>query len=297
MAEYHLIVANPPHREPDISAVVPMLGCAATEARMRLNFPAPEILLVETDSNSARQNAQALVAAGVSVAWIPGAVLSAVPKCSVGLAVALEADGLVFATTAGEVRVEKNTRVVAVVGEPARQDEKRDSDNRSLLTQKVPGRGPVRNTPFVGGVAAGVAGSNTVDKLDKVAAEARDSAEKRLSGVQSLDASDLFVDVYAHTEAGWQVVRVSPSSTDFSGLGASKQPMARANINVIVDLLRERNDAKVDERLNKVTYKTSVVSGLALTQVLKSISEQLASISLMDIGSRLAFLTTKDRSG
>ncbi len=298
MAELHLIVSNPPHRDPDVAALAPLLQCAAPEARMRVNFPAPDIWLAEAVPDSARQKAQALVEAGVNVAWIPGSVLAAVSGGAMGVATTLREEGLLFTTPGGEVWVAKGDQVVAVVGEPVQQEGRPASDQRSLLTQKVQARGPVRNVPIAGGTASGAvggAGTNAVGGPDEIAPDARSSAEKRLSEVRSLDAFELFLDVYAMGAEGWKVVRISPSSTDFSGLGAAKQPMARANIGAIVDLLEKDYGARVDQRLMKVIYRPSVVSGLALSQVLRSISERLAGLALLDIGSRLAFLTSKGK--
>lgn len=298
MAELHLIVSNPPHRDPDVAAAAPLLQCAAPEARLKVNFPAPDIWLAEPVPDSARQKAQALLEAGVNVAWIPGSVLAAVPGCAMGVATTLADEGLHFTTSRGDMRVAKGDQVVAVVGEPVQQEGRSPSDQRSLLTQKVQGHGPVRNVQVNGGAAsdiAGGAGMNAVDSPVEMGPAARSSAEKRLSEVRSLDAFELFLDVYAMGGEGWKVVRISPSSTDFSGLGAAKQPMARANIGAIVELLEKDYGARVDQRLMKVTYKPAVVSGLALSQVLRSISERLSGLALLDIGSRLAFLTSKGK--
>jgi len=297
MADYQLIVSNPPHGTPDPVAVAPHLKRSAAEVRMKLNFPAPEIWIAETEKGAAGEIATALVEAGAKVAWIPGSVLAAAPLIAPASAIVIDAGRATITTSAGEMVINQGDRVVAALGEPVAQETRPVTDTRSVLTQKVPGRGPVKNLPFVSGIVAGVggvAGYKAVDKLDKMAADARDSAETRLSSAQYAEPTELFLDVYAFGAGGWKATRLAPSNTDFSGLGDQKQPMARANIDAIANVLKGDFGARMDERLVKVTYKPTIVSGIALTQVLGEISEQLASVPLLDLGSRLVFLTSKD---
>jgi hypothetical protein len=296
MTEYHLIVSNPPHRSPDPKAAAQQLGMSAAEVRMKLNFAAPEVWLAETDKDAAREAATALNGAGVNVAWIPGSVLAAVPGVLATSEVFLDSERVVLGSSAGELTIESGHRVVAVLGEPVQQETRPTSGAQSVLTQKVPGRGPVRNLPFVSNIAigiGGVAGYKAIDKLDKMAADAKDSAGTRLSGTKSVDPVEVFLDVYALGDGGWRATRLAPSLTDFSGLGERKQATGRANIGAVVEMLEEVYGARVDKRLLKVAYKPAVVSGVALIQVLRSISERLATLPLMDVGSALAFLTSK----
>ena len=300
MAEYQLVVSNPPHRSPDPLAVAPHLGSSAAEVRMRLNFPAPEIWLAESDKDAARQATKSLIEAGVNVAWIPGSVVAAIPRRVTGVSATLNAEKVVINTADGDLQIVAGDRVVVVVGEPVAQDSRPVADRRSILTQKVPGRGPVRNLPFVGGIATGVAvgvggvvGYQALNKIDQMAADARDAAGTRIGDMQANVATELFLDIYALGGEGWKPVRLTQSCTDFSGLGEAKQPSGRANLTAIKDAIRERCGARVDERLVKVTYKPAIVSGIALNQVLRAISEQLAAQPLLDIGAGLAFLTSK----
>jgi hypothetical protein len=151
--------------------------------------------------------------------------------------------------------------------------------------------------PFASGIvsAAGIAGYAAVNKLDKMTQEAKEAATKRISDSRMAEPGTLFLDVYARGGEGWQAARITQSDVDFSGLGAIMQPSARGNINAIIDALSEKLDARIDRRLVKVAYRNTIVSGVALHQVLREISEELASASLTEIGSRLAFLTTKGK--
>ncbi len=297
MADYQLIVSNPPHTAPDPTAVAPHLGLSAAEVRMQLNFPAPEIWIAEAEKDAAAKTATALLGAGANVAWIPGSVLAAAPQADIGLAIAIEGNTVVVTTVAGDLTVNTGDRVVAVVGEPVQREGSPVTEIRPSLPQNEPGRGSGQTVPFASGITTGVggaAGSNAINKVDNQATDARDSAEKRLSGMQFVEPTELFLDVYALGASGWKAARLSPSHTDFSGLGERKQAMARANMGVVLEALRAEFGARVDERLIKVTYKPTIVSGQALNQVLSSISEHLGALPLLDIGSKLAFLTSKD---
>lgn len=296
MTDYQLIVSNPPHRSPDPVSAAPHLQCAAAEARMKLNFPAPEIWLAETANDAARSAASALLGQCVNVVWIPGSVLASVPGPTMGSEIATENDTVVITTAMGRLEINPGQSVVAVLGEPVQQDARPVSEHRSMITQPVPARSPSRSMPSVPGVETVVGAADGAESAvdgDQLTADARELAEKRQSDGQLAAPTELFLDVYALGEGGWKATRLMPSHTDFSGLGDRKQPMARANIGAIVDLLKGDYDARVDERLVKVTYKPTIVSGLALTQVLGRISEHLAALPLFDIGSRLAFLTSK----
>lgn len=255
MADSQLIVSNPPHTEPDPTAVAQHLGFSVAEVRMQLNFPAPEIWIAEVEKDAAAKTATALLEAGANVAWIPGSVLAAAPQAELGLAIAIEGNTVVVTTAAGDLTINAGDRLVAVVGEPVQREGGRGEDQ---------------------------------------ATDARDSNEKRFSGMQVVEPTELFLDVYAFGTSGWKAARLSPSHTDFSGLGERKQATARANMGVILEAFRVEFGARVDERLIKVTYKPTIVSGQALNQVLSSISEHLGALPLLDIGSKLAFLTSKD---
>jgi hypothetical protein len=264
---------------------------------MKLNFPAPEVWFAESEEDAARDTATALIRAGIDVAWIPGSVLAQVPPAVTVTAVAFDGHAMKLNTAAGPLEVGRGDRMVAVFGEPQRQEPRLSSERRSLLTQNVPGVGPVRSMPFASGIvgAAGIAGYAAANKLDKMAQDAKDAATKRVSDSRVAEPGAQFVDLYTYTGEGWKASRITQIDVDFSGLGAIKQPTARANLRAILDQLRGDFAARVDERLNHVTYRSSVVGGVALNQVLRSISAQLADLAPMDLGSRLAFLTTKGR--
>lgn len=298
MSEYQLVVTDPPHRAPEPLAIARLMRSTAADVRMKLNFPAPEIWFAETSEEAARDCTMGLRAAGLNVVWIPGLVLAAVPPASLVTEVSANESVVRIRTEDSDLQLSGWEPVVVVRCEPPEQDARPRSSGGSVLTQKVPGQGPVSNVPFVKGIATGVggiAGYRAAQKLDKVAADAQSDAEKRVGGVQTQEPMKMYLDVYTYLDVGWRAARITPSSTDFSGLASLKQPTARGNFRAIIDLLRTRCRTVVDERLVKVLQRSSIVSGVALSNVLSTISTSLAAAPLSDISSRFAFLTSKGR--
>lgn len=296
MTEYHLIVSNPPHRTIQAQAAAQCFQCTAAEVRMKANFPAPEIWLAETDAGAVRQWGKALLGAGLNVALVRGSVLAAVPRIQWAGAVRLGESGFTVITETGEVEIARDDRVVAVFGEPHKQEARSKTGSGSILTQQLSGRSTGKGLPIaphaagVGGVVAQAA----MDQLGKVAKEAKESAKQRLSDIDAGPEPSMFLDLYVYAADGWRAVRLTPAGVDFSGLGDLMKPTARANIQTILETLE---NAHLDERLMHVTYRFSVVGGTALNKVLGEIAEDLGAIPPMDLGSSLVFLTSMGRAG
>jgi hypothetical protein len=268
------------------------MGSTAAEVRMKANFPAPEIWVAEQDPAAAKERARGLLDAGLNMALVPGSTLAAVPSTQHATTVGLSEQGLSL-TVAGEAfDVAVADQIVAVRGErPGEQPGKREP--RRSSTPGGPATGGPR-VPAPGGGITGAVFQAVAGKASKKLEDARDDAAQRLGDLEVEPEPALFVDLYVHKPDGWQTIRITTSNIDFSGLGAAKQPTARANLQQIVDALRDRfTNAKVDERLVHVTFHHGIVSGVALSKVLTEISADLGSLPLMDVGSRLAFLTTK----
>jgi hypothetical protein len=297
MAECHLIVSDPPHRSPDIKAAAPYFGCTAAELRMKVNFPAPEIWFAEGEKETAREIATALIHAGIDVAWIPGSVLAQVPHAQWTTAVATDGRSLILTTVEGVLNIGCGDRIVAVSGEPPEQPSRPSSTRHSLLTQRITVHDHARNVHSASGKESGsrLARSATVNKPGEAVDEEKDSAIMHVDDSRSAEPIAHFLDVYAYTRDGWRAARITQTDVDFSELGAIKRPTARANIRAILAMLRQDLEAQVDERLQHVAYRSSVVGGVALNRVLRSISPHLGDLPPMDLGSRLAFLTTKGR--
>jgi hypothetical protein len=296
MPDYYLVVSNPPHPAVQPQAAAKSLGCSAADARLRTGFPAPEIWLAEPAGAEGRQKAQALVDAGLRVVLVRGSVLAAVPTVRWATAVTLGDAELTVETENGGLKLALTDRVVAVVGEPAKQEKRMTPASGSVLAQKLPGHGPVGRMGL--GIAhgaglAGLAAKPALDKLDQVVQQSREDMKKRVSETGNEPEPSLFMDLYAFS-AGWHCVRFSTGGVDFRGLGRRMKSIMRENLRAIVECFER---AVLDERLVKVTYRQQVVSGMALHKLLGEIDWGLGGLQPMDLGSRLAFLTSKGRLG
>ncbi|NIM49915.1 MAG: hypothetical protein GTN62_06475 [Gemmatimonadales bacterium] len=294
MTEYHLIVSDPPHRTIQAQAAAQCLQCTAAEVRMKANFPAPEIWLADTDSGAARQWGKALLDAGFSVALVRGSVLAAVPRIQWAGAVRLGESGFTVTTGTGEVEIGRDDRVIAVCGEPRKQEARSKTESGSFLSQQLTGRGSGKGLPIVPPAAgvAGVVAQAAMDQLSKAAREAKESAKQRLSDIDAGPEPSMFLDLYVPAADAWRAVRLTPAGVDFSGLGDLMKPTARANIQTILEALE---NAHLDERLMHVTYRFSVVGGMAMNKLLAEIAEDLSAMAPMDLGSSLVFLTSMGR--
>jgi hypothetical protein len=125
MADYHLLISNPPHGDVDLAAAGKCLGWLATEVRMRAHHPAPEIWLAETDHDAIRAKGERLVGAGLNVVPAPASVLLdvAVPEHISKLA--LSESGFSASFDSGGLEIPRTTRTVAVAVQPSREAQQR----------------------------------------------------------------------------------------------------------------------------------------------------------------------------
>ncbi len=292
MPEYHLVVSNPPHGGLDFQAAAKCLGCAAADVRMKSNFTAPEIWLAEADLETARETATGLLQAGARVALVPGKVLAAVPGLQLATAVTLDESFLSAECPTGPVQLDRASPVVAVFGEPPQDEHRVKRQSGSVLTANIQtGGGPP------GGIASAAAAGGGLahlaeGKLDGHVTDGRASQTQRTSDVHGEPEPSQFLDLYVHSSGGWQCVRFAAGHVDFSGLGAAKQAIARANLKAIGESFER---SVVDERLVNVHYRRAVVAGKSVHALLGEIDQELGELPLTEVGSRLAFLTSKSQ--
>jgi hypothetical protein len=112
-----LVVADPPHGDMDIDAVAATLGLAVDIARLKVAFPAPEVL---SASNQYRANevADALSDAGLSVRVFDGALLGSVPWGTPVSTFAFGDEGLRVRAGGEEAEIPSDEPVLAVYCEP-----------------------------------------------------------------------------------------------------------------------------------------------------------------------------------
>ena len=296
MPEYHLVVSNPPHGSLDFQAAAKCLGCAAADVRMKANFRAPEIWLAETDIEIAREKAMGLLQAGVRIALVPGKVLAAVPGLQLATALALDESTLSAECPTGPVQLDRASPVVAVFGEPPQEEQPAKRQSGSVLTANIQtgggALGGLAGAAAAGGGLAHMADELAAAKLEGHPTDAGASTKQRISDVHGEPEPSQFLDLYVYSPEGWQCVRFAAGHIDFSGLGAAKQPIARANLKAVAESFER---SVVDERLLNVHYRRAVVAGKAVHALLGDIDQALGGLPLTEVGSRLAFLTSKSK--
>jgi hypothetical protein len=294
MPEQYLIVSNPPHGSIVLQPAADSLGLAVADFRMKTNFPAPEIWSAHSDLSSAQQQARTLLESGLRVALIPATVLGRVPPAHPAETVSFGEDGFSIVTSTGVIKVEKTERTVVIVCETMAPEGRVTQSKKSFLTDKVDKRGPLDSLGAFAGGVAGVAAYTAADKLDEIRDETKEDLRKQIGAIGETPTASLSLDIYNYSANGWQCARVSAQQTDFSGLGTLKQPTGRANIQSILESCRKDcDDACIDERLMKVSYRTTTLGGVALSKILGNVSQLLAVLPPMDLASRLAFMTSK----
>ncbi len=76
----YLLVSNPPHGDVDAKIVAEAFELSAAEARMRTNFPSPEIWFADEDVDALKKTGGALLKAGAKVRIIKGSMLTVIPR-------------------------------------------------------------------------------------------------------------------------------------------------------------------------------------------------------------------------
>ena len=142
MPEYHLVVSDPPHREIDVELAAPCLGLTAAEVRMKANYPAPEIWLVESDLGTAREKAKTLLNAGFNAALLKGSVLAGVPAPESVGALAASPTGFTVTTESSEIEMARGRPLIAVVCDAAAREKERRASRSSLVKAET-------HSPFV----------------------------------------------------------------------------------------------------------------------------------------------------
>lgn len=123
VTEQYLLITNPPHGTVNEDSAAKALAWTVAELRMRLHHPAPEIWVASTDHDGVLRLAKQLVAAGLSVGIIRGAVLAAVPVPEPVTAISLSDAGFVATAQSGELAIPHDAQVVAVVAQPRRDSQ------------------------------------------------------------------------------------------------------------------------------------------------------------------------------
>jgi hypothetical protein len=266
-----LVVTDPPHDEVDLEAVAALLSLDVDDARLKLGYPAPEVLLA-SDPSPAVDFAGSLRSAGLRVAVVDGRALTRVPWPAPVGSFAFGDEGLVAQRGDEVVELRYDEPLFAVACRP-----------------------PEGITPPDNAGAASP-GNGASDGL-RVA--------ESLEWVPTLD-------LYVTRDGEVERLTIAEDRADFSGLGdvAGSSPgecMART-----LDACQTRfRDLEVDRRLEHVRPRQRFVMGapdfdydlrklysfgtLLLRQVLDSISPELKDLTQYELGSRLAWVVSRQR--
>ena len=257
----YLLLSNPPHGEIDVALVAPSFGFTAAEARMRANFPAPEIWFADTDLDALKRTGGALVKGGVKVRIIKGSMLCAIPPANHMTSFAFHPDRLtVQLQSDSSFSAAYDARLIIVSSRP--------KANPTITTERpTPQRGIVA-TDLRGQATAGVdAHSGAMDPW--------------------------FLDLYFIVQSKVRRLRARTGKVDYSGLGPDLKPVAKLNHAELLSRIKAQfTKAAFDERLVDVPApKRSMISGKGLPVILESIDPALKNITIEDLQSRLVFLS------
>ncbi len=263
---------DPPHREVDYPAVAEQLGLPVTDTRLKLGFPAPEVVAA-TEEEGARAFGEALRAAGVSVTVIDGRELAAIPWPRLVTRFEFGPDALVGVCGDETFRVRYDTHVTGVYWKPP---------------PGFPAGGP--------------------DSLDPIPVPQEAHGAALADAIQWSAGLDLF---YSDGGALSRLT-LARDATDWRGLGELHGTSPTLNLETSVSEFARRFRSRViDTRLENVRPRRRFVVGatgfdldlrkgfsygtLLLRQALAAVSDDLGDLSQFELGSRVAYVLNVHR--
>ena len=76
----YLLISTPPHGDVDAKIAAEAFELSAAEARIRANFPSPNIWFADDDLDALKKTGATLMKAGVKVRIIKGSIMAAIPR-------------------------------------------------------------------------------------------------------------------------------------------------------------------------------------------------------------------------
>ena len=140
-----LVVSDPPHGDPDAEVVADILGLEPENARLKISFPAPEVLDA-SDPDRAGELARKLREEGLSVQVMDGSALADLPWPEVASLVELDAQGMVLKAGDGLLKLRPEERALLVSCQPPAElardpdlglEEARSADDPSAVADAV----------------------------------------------------------------------------------------------------------------------------------------------------------------
>ena len=261
MPATYLLLSNPPHGEIDVAVIAGSFGFTAAEARMRANFPAPEIWFAGTDLDALKRTGGALMKGGAKVRIIKGSMLCAIPPADHVTSFAFDPERFaVQLQSDNSFSVAYDARLIIVSSRPK-------ANPTITIERPTPQRG-ILSTDAHAQATAGV---------------------DRYRG----ESDPWFLDLYFIVQSKVRRLRARTGKVDYSGLGTDLKPVAKHNHAELLNRIRARfTKAAFDERLVDVPApKPSMISGKGLPVILESIDPALKNLRIEDLQSRLVFLS------
>ena len=291
MADYHLLISAPPHREDaDVAVLAAAFGKAPMDVRFRAKLAVPEIWLGHEDAARVDALAVDLSQAGFSVFAVPASNLLAVPDAFSADALVLHEQGILWDIAEAEVDLPAQAQVLLVYGRPEDQP---GAPRRIRLKR----RGPSlfgRSTAFMGAGMFGVAAYNLRHKHQANLERMRASRKQRAAQKKNATPESAFMDFYFLTDQGALRVSLIEGTIDYKEcLGSLARLTAKENTQVIFEHFSALfSNGVVDRRLDKVSYRPSTIGGLVLPALLAHINPAWAELDPFDLASRLIYLTS-----
>jgi hypothetical protein len=279
MDRHQWVVSDPPHSEADLDEAAMLLGLSVADARMKVNFGAPEVWLAHADEEQASLAATALRAAGLSVSILPAQDLLIVPPPTSAQWFSFGDDEFVAYTEDGEVHLRYDALVVGAFCRPPADFASGDHASRSARDSFDPMR----------------------QRTDHLAGRARheqvvEMLERRTN-----------LDLYTPSGTGLRRISIAQDSVSFSGLGEAIRPRASDNMDLTLATFEQRfSNLVVDKRMVNVRPRQRLTVGgpvenqenrrllsfgtVGLQELLASVSPELADITQYELASRLSYL-------
>ncbi len=274
-----LVVSNPPHVDADHEAAATLLGLPLADAKLKVGFGAPEVLVAPYEDDAVVET-EALRDAGLEVMVIDGRELAEVPWPAPVSSFYFRDEALIAHVGSEEIELRYDVPALGVFCKPP-------ADFPYGGPEGVSPRLPHQTAELVRagdglGIAETIQWLSTFDLYSTLGDEVR-----RLSIVQDV--------------------------TDFSGLGDLQRESSSENLDVTIEQCEGRfGRLEIDARLEDVRPRQRFVLGssgfdmdlrklfsfgtLLLRQVLESISPGLGDLPQYELSSRLAYVMSRQAS-
>lgn len=269
MTDLYLLISHPPHGDDlDAKALAPLFGLTAMEARMRVNYAAPEIWAADEDVDEVRRKAGAFKEAGVRVRLVKGSMLAMIPPPDDLETFEFLPDRFAGRTKSGaQLGIPYGARVVIVSAAPADQPhlEHGGGEVRTGITSDVRNR-------FTG---------------------SRQSSMYAAMDDDSSDHANAFIDVFFVGKNAVKRVTIRANAVDYTGLGDTLESTERERQEAFILQMQGRfMHIDTDERLIGIPPpKPLAIGGRGMQAILGSIDEKLKAAPPADLQSRLIFLS------